>query len=73
MNKLPTACQIQNILEYVNLDEGFEEIAPEFLESDVNHELRFHLTQYKFHRQSIENILRDEYGRLIYEENYPDE
>ena len=68
MNKLPNIAQIVQIQKYYNLDEGFEEIAPEFLNAEVNMVLSFHLSQLKFHRESIEKMLQEEYDRIISEE-----
>ena len=68
MNKLPNIEQIVQIQKYYNLDEGFEDIAPEFLDASVNMVLSFHLSQLKFHRESIEKMLQEEYDRIISEE-----
>ena len=68
MNKLPNIDQIVQIQKYYNLDEGFEDIAPECLDASVNMALSFHLSQLKFHRESIEKMLQEEYDRLVCEE-----
>lgn len=65
MNKLPNIDQIVQIQKYYNLDEGFEEIAPEFLNAEVNMILSFHLSQLKFHREAVEKILNEEWNRLM--------
>ena len=67
MNKLPTIDQITAIKKYYNLDEGFEDIAPEFLDPSVNPVIWHHVSQLKFHRESLEKLLDEEYDRIIYE------
>ena len=67
MNKLPTIDQIIAIKKYYNLDEGFTEIAPEFLDPSVNPVIWHHVSQLKFHRESLEKLLDEEYDRIIHE------
>ena len=70
MNKLPTMDQISYIQKYYNIDEGFSDIAPEFLDPSVNPVLWHHISQLKYHRESLEKLLREEYDRLLSEELY---
>ena len=67
MNKLPTIDQIIAIKKYYNLDEGFTEIAPEFLDPSVTRVNWHHVSQLKFHRESLEKLLDEEYDRIIHE------
>jgi len=65
MSKLPNEYEILMIQEYYNLDEGFKDIAPEFFKVEVNPVLWNHLSQLKYHRESVEKILSEEWGRLM--------
>ena len=65
MSKLPNEYEILMIQKYYNLDEGFEEVSPEFLNTEVNPILSFHLSQLKYHRESVEKILSEEWNRLM--------
>ena len=73
MSKLPTIDQIYSIKKYYNLDEGFTDIAPEFLNPSVNPVIWHYVSQLKFHRESLEKLLEDEYSRLVDEELYGEE
>lgn len=68
-----TLSDIYTIRQYVNLDEGFEDIAPELLNPSVNPVIWHHVSQLKFHRESLEKILDEEYNRLVDEELYSED
>jgi len=65
MSKLPNEYEILMIQKYYNLDEGFEDVAPEYLNAEVNPILSSHLSQLKYHRESVEKILSEEWDRLM--------
>ena len=48
---------IYNIRNYVNLDEGFEDIAPEYFSAEKDIIVSFHLAQLRYHREALERWL----------------